>query len=412
MTDLHTLARLLDSLDVSADQLRRLTTLREEGEPSLRDAFAQVHRHLPGWLASDGVSHRRLLDGEPERIGRSGLTIPAIIGLGDLPLSEFELCAAEHVEQVQAHVSAVRRDSAAANGRYLASSDPRDHGYGAAERSAALIRGVAAAVGRHLRVALPVAEHLKYQSRRGEVHGCSRTEISGWDRTLRLRRQDPVLDELVLSFVCVTGARRRAVCDLVLGSFDLGECRVRLAAKGRDHQAYRVPLHRSLMLVILEHAFHRGARRLTDPAFLRLGSAPAAERRVTRKYFEQLFKVLTADQPLSHERQHLHRLRHTAIDRVDHGAPSVVSLRFGDHKPDGAQRTHLRYVDLPEQQFFAAMDAAFGPYADCALPAASLLPPWSGTEIPDLTSGLPVEPAWKLSDEGRSGTREESHGPE
>lgn len=399
MTELDSLRKILNGLGVSAEQLRVLASQLNTQPMTLREAFKEVQGFLPGWLRDDSLSQRRLLDGVPEGRGPGGALIPRIDALGEVSLDEFAARAQQHVDQVQRHVSATLRDAAAVRrSRYQRSTDPRDYGNSAAERSRGLVRGLAKVIRLRLHIDLPLAADVRFDGRRGEVHGFSRTELAAWPATLQQYRKDLVLDHLVLSFDLVTGARRNALFNLDVGDFDVGECRVTLGAKGVRHKAYWVPVHRSLILAIWELAAERGARLPADPAFLRVRSGTLEQRRLTQRYFNRLFDCLNGHQRISLERQHPHRLRHTAIDRVRHATgDDQISMRFGDHQPEHGKRVHYTYLDLPDTEFLAAMEAAFGPYADCPMPVASMLPPWRDGQLPrfDIT-GHRCRP-WHLS---------------
>lgn len=365
-TSIDSLSAVCSALGATPEQLRVLADTLEHGEPTLREAYERIHHRIPNWLETQLVPRRRLLDGERPTVGPGGATLPGIDALGDLSVRVLNERGAAHVRQVQARVSAQRRDNTLAHDRLLRASDPRDMGHGAAQHSVDLIRRVGAEIERVLHIEMPIRD-LRVAFRKGDVHAFSETEMQSWPVQL-LRRQDPVLDVLVAETGLETGARRSALTGLRLLDCDPTSCRIWFPSKGYRKQRYWVPVHRSLILRILALALERGARSGNDPVFLRLPGPDGHIRPITRRYWDCLFAILDSGFP---ESPHTHRLRHTANERVYRACGSETAIRCLDHEPSGGLRTNYRYVaggEMPEDQFLEKMVAAFGPYDDCDLP--------------------------------------------
>ncbi|MGY1683394.1 tyrosine-type recombinase/integrase [Geodermatophilus sp. SYSU D01176] len=276
--------------------------------------------------------------------------------LGERRLDDVRLTDLERLRNEVRHDVGVRRvERARATGRALRAYDPDVYGKGAAEN---LVRGVrffftyACAAG-HL--ASSPAEHLRAPRRpKGPERPLTQAELTGIWLAAVGSGKDPELDELLLTFLRHTAARREGCLNLAIDHLHHDRRSVTLTEKNGETR--ELPLARWLLLRLRALAESRGAGCPGSPVFRYRSGSP-----LTRRHFNALFdridRHLGWTEPLD---VGAHWIRHTTLADIAAVSDLRVAAAFAGHAPSSlgviGRYTQVTFDDLVE-----AYEAAFGP---------------------------------------------------
>lgn len=141
---------------------------------------------------------------------------------------------------------------------------------------------------------------------------------------------DPELDELILRFLDITGARQEGVLNLRIEDIDPTECTVRLREKfGTDIDQ---PVPDWFVQELLAFAQRRGAVLRGDSVF-RKRVGPGLYKPIGRRRFNYVFcdRLQSSYEWADKMQVTAHTLRHHAITKVQRHAGSAVSTAFARH---------------------------------------------------------------------------------
>lgn len=145
---------------------------------------------------------------------------------------------------------------------------------------------------------------------------------------------DPELDEMIVRFIEVTGARQEGVVNLHVEDIDLSECTVCLHEKfGTSVQQ---PVPDWFITELLAFARRRGATKRGDQVFRRRARSGQFED-ITRRRFNYIFcdRLQASFDWADRVQVTAHTLRHHAVTKVERHAGRAVAGAFARHVPEG-----------------------------------------------------------------------------
>lgn len=272
-----------------------------------------------------------LAHGDPTLTGPNGLSWA---GIGHMWADEV---LPSHLEQALQVVDqrAVRRAKARAEQRAAAErSVRRTNGDGAQYNAIGAWRRLFE-VGirdRHLAEGMNPASKLKKPKRKkgGARMALEDTLYQDMFTLLSSTGDDPELDELILRFLDITGARQEGVLNLRLQDIDRSECTVLLREKFETDIDQPVPDW--FIEELLEFARRRGAVNRGDAVF-RKRIGPGRYKPIGRRRFNYVFcdRLQSSFTWADDMQVTAHTLRHHATTKVQRHAGSAVSTAFARH---------------------------------------------------------------------------------
>lgn len=201
----------------------------------------------------------------------------------------------------------------------------------------------AAIKDRHLAEGMNPAQKLTKppRSKDGGRDALEQEHFSAMVRLLSSTGDDPELDEMIVRFLDITGARQEGVINLTVGDVDESECTVRLHEKFGSKVDQPVPDW--FVGALLDFAKRRGAVRRTDKVFRKRLSAGRFED-VTRRRFNYMFcdRLQSSFEWADRLQVTAHTLRHHSITRVERHAGKSVSTAFARHTPGDVNGIYTR----------------------------------------------------------------------
>jgi site-specific recombinase XerD len=275
---------------------------------------------------------------------------------GDLPLDEVRLTHLTRLrDEMRREVGEAKVNRARRTGRQLRAYDPDAHGKGAAENTVRALRfffryahdagliQVSPALGLQAPRRPPAPE------RALEEHELTAIWIAGVGTS-----RDPELDELLLSTLRHTAARREGTINLCLGHLDLAERAISLTEKNGETR--RLPLTAALLTSLDAFARTRGATQPHD-AVLRYRDGRALTRRHFNSLFDRIDRHLGWTEPLD---VGAHWIRHTTLTDIAAVSGIRVAAAFAGHAPSSVGVIG-RYVQVTFGDLADAYEAVFGP---------------------------------------------------
>jgi site-specific recombinase XerD len=309
-------------------------------QPTVYDLFIEV---LPSISAKTLPTYRTGL----ERL---------VLEYGDRPIGTVRSPDLERLrDEVRREVGEHTVARALRTGRRLRSYDPDAHGQGAAEN---FVRGVrklfryAVAMGY---LSSSPADHLQAPRRLpAPERPLTEPELTQvWAGALE-GSSDPELDELVLTFLRHTAARREGCLNLCLGNLEFDDPSVWLTEKGGA--ARRLPLARSLVGRLDTFGRGRGAEASHDAVFRYAKGTPMGRRRFN-VIFDRVDRNCGWTEPLD---VGAHWIRHTTLADVDATSGLRVAEAYAGHVPSSVGviggYTKVTFNDLVD-----AYEGIFGP---------------------------------------------------
>ncbi|MGY1608471.1 tyrosine-type recombinase/integrase [Geodermatophilus sp. SYSU D00700] len=244
---------------------------------------------------------------------------------------------------------------ARSTGRRLRSYDPDVHGRGAAENFVRAVRfffGYATKAG--LLATSPAAGLRPPRRPRAPERPLLPEELADIWQVATTTGADPLLDELLLTFLRHTAARREGCLNLTLDHLDAEHGRVTLSEKGGEVRV--LPLSCALLTALSEFAVSRGARGPGDPVFRYRSGRP-----ITRRHFNALFDRIDRHLPWTEALDvATHWIRHTTLADVAAVSDVRVATAYAGHRAE-AIGVIGRYTQVTFDDLVSAYEQLFGP---------------------------------------------------
>jgi site-specific recombinase XerD len=165
--------------------------------------------------------------------------------------------------------------------------------------------------------------------------------------------RDRLLDELLMTFLRHTAARREGCLNLALDHLDERRARVRLTEKGGETR--ELPMASWLIRRLRELALSRGARGSGEAVFRMSDGRP-----MTRRHFNSLFdridRHLNWTEPMDVA---THWIRHTTLADIAAVSDVRVAAAFAGHAPE-SMGVIGRYTQVTFEDLADAYEALFG----------------------------------------------------
>ncbi|MBM7804199.1 site-specific recombinase XerD [Geodermatophilus bullaregiensis] len=276
--------------------------------------------------------------------------------LGGYELADVRLTDLERLrDRLQSEVGVATVKRARAVGRRLLAYDPDAHGKGAAEnfvRAARFFFRYACKAG--LLSQSPAIELKPPRRRRAPERPLTESElIQIWDVAVHTGK-DPQLDELLLTFLRHTAARREGCLNLSLDQLHHDRRSITLTEKGGE--ARELPLAAWILVRLDSLARARGAVGPGSSVFRYRTGAP-----LTRRHFNALFDRI--DRHLGWTEAldvATHWIRHTTLADIAAVSDIRVAAAFAGHAP-GSLGVIGRYTQVTFEDLVAAYERVFGP---------------------------------------------------
>lgn len=274
---------------------------------------------------------------------------------GDTDLAAVNLAELEQLrDQVRLEVGRRTVQRARATGRRLRSYDPDAYGRGAAENFVRAVRFFFAYAAKAGLLGQSPAALLKPPRRpRAPERPLLPEELVDIWRVATTTGRDPQLDELLLTFLRHTAARREGCLNLMLDHLDAAHARVTLTEKGGETRV--LPLSRALIAALLELAYARGARQAGDAVFRNTDGSP-----ITRRHFNHLFDRI--DRHLGWTQAldvATHWIRHTTLADIAAVSDVRVAAAYAGHRIESIGVIG-RYTQVTFDDLVAAYEQLFG----------------------------------------------------
>jgi site-specific recombinase XerD len=275
--------------------------------------------------------------------------------LGERRLDDVRLTDLERLRNDVRHDVGLRTvQRARATGRALRAYDPDVYGKGAAEN---LVRGVRffftyACASGHL--GSSPAEHLRAPRRpQAPERPLTESELTEIWRVAVGSGKDPMLDELLLTFLRHTAARREGCLNLAIDH--LHQTRRSVTLTEKNGETRELPLSRWLLEQLRELAESRGATRPGDRVFRYRTGTP-----LTRRHFNALFDRIDRHVDWTEALDvGAHWIRHTTLADIAAVSDLRVAAAFAGHAP-ASLGVIGRYTQVTFDDLVDAYEAAFG----------------------------------------------------